>query len=101
VDNADTAPKCIVTHGDFDWQGDEPLCHPWDRRSSIYELHVRGYTIDPSAGTEFPGTYRGLIQKIPHLMDLGVTAVEVMPAQECGRSELPRINPRTGERLKN
>ena len=68
VDNADTAPKCVVTHGDFDWQGDQPLRHPWGS-TVIYELHVRGYTIDPSAGTEFPGTYRGLIQKIPHLKD--------------------------------
>jgi glycogen operon protein len=100
VDNADTAPKCVVTHGDFDWQGDQPLRHPWGS-TVIYELHVRGYTIQPSAGTDFPGTYRGLIQKIPYLKELGVTAVELMPVQECGGSELPRINPHTGERLKN
>ena len=100
VDNADTALKCVVTHGDFDWQGDQPLRHPW-ASTVIYELHVRGYTIDPSAGTEFPGTYRGLIQKIPHLKELGVTAVELMPVQECGESGLPRVNPHTGERLKN
>jgi glycogen operon protein len=100
VDNADTAPKCVVTHGDFDWQGDQPLRHPWGS-TVIYELHVRGYTIDPRAGTEFAGTYRGLIQRIPYLKDLGVTAVELMPVQECSESELPRVNPHTGEPLKN
>ena len=70
VDDAAAAPKCIVTHEDFDWQGDQPLRHPWTS-TVIYELHVRGYTIDPSAGVRFPGTYRGLIEKIPHLKDLG------------------------------
>jgi len=100
VDNADTAPKCVVTHEDFDWQGDQPLRHPWES-TVIYELHVRGYTIDPRAGTEFAGTYRGLIQKIPHLKDLGVTAAELMPVQECSESELPRVDPHTGGSLKN
>jgi glycogen operon protein len=100
VDNADTAPKCVITHGDFDWQGDQPLRHPW-ASTVIYEMHVRGYTIHPSAGTAFPGTYRGLIEKIPHLKDLGVTAVELMPVQECSESRLPGVNPRTGEHLKN
>ena len=52
----------------------------------IYELHVRGYTIHPTAGVPFPGTYRGLIQKIPYLKDLGVTAVELMPVQEFNES---------------
>ncbi len=100
VDNADTALKCVITHGDFDWQGDQPLRHPWES-TVIYEMHVRGYTIHPSAGTAFPGTYRGLIEKIPHLKDLGVTAVELMPVQECSESELPWVSPHTGQRLKN
>ncbi|HXJ79959.1 MAG TPA: glycogen debranching protein GlgX [Candidatus Methylomirabilis sp.] len=100
VDNADTAPKCVIPHGDFDWQGDQPLRHPWGS-TVLYEMHLRGYTIDPSADAEFPGTYRGLAQKIPHLKDLGVTAVELMPVQECSESELPRVNPHTGELLKN
>ena len=100
VDNADTAPKCVITHGDFDWQGDQPLRHPW-ASTVIYEMHVRGYTIHPSAETAFPGTFRGLIEKIPHLKDLGVTAVELMPVQECSESELPGVNPLTGQRLKN
>ncbi len=100
IDDAATAPKCIVNHADFDWQGDQPLRHPWET-TVIYELHVRGYTIHPTAGVPFPGTYRGLIEKIPYLKDLGVTAVELMPVQEFNESHLLRVNPQTGERLKN
>jgi isoamylase len=100
ADDAATAPKCIVTHTDFDWQGDQPLRSSWES-TVIYELHVRGYTIDPSGGVSFPGTYRGLVEKIPHLKELGVTAVELMPVLEFNENHLMRINPQTGKRLKN
>ena len=62
---------------------------------------MRGYTVHPSAGVSFPGTYRGLVEKIPYLKDLGVTAVELMPVQEFNERHLSRVNPQTGERLKN
>ena len=100
IDNAGSAPKCVVTHEDFDWHGDQPLRLPWTS-TVIYELHVRGYTIDPSAGVQSPGTYRGLIEKIPYLKDLGVTAVELMPVQEFNEHDSSRVNPTTGERLRN
>jgi glycogen operon protein len=99
TDNAGCAAKCVVTHEDFDWQGDQPLRHCWSS-TVICELHVRGYTIHPSAGVEAPGTYRGLMQKIPYLKDLGVTAVELMPVQEFNRHAWG-VNPGTGERLTN
>jgi glycogen operon protein len=99
-DDASIAPKCVVTHADFDWRGDQPLRHPWES-TVIYELHVRGYTIHPSALVQTPGTYRGLIEKIPYLKDLGVTAVELMPVQEFNENESSHVNPQTGERLKN
>ena len=83
ADSAATAPKSVVTHADFDWRGDQPLRLPWES-TVIYELHVRGYTVHPSAGVSFPGTYRGLVEKIPYLKDLGVTAVELMPVQVDG-----------------
>ena len=89
ADDAATAPKCVVTHADFDWQGDQPLRHSWES-TVIYELHVRGYTVHPSAGVSFPGTYRGLIEKIPYLKDLGVTAVELMPVQEFNENHILR-----------
>ncbi len=100
VDNAGSAPKCVVPYEDFDWEGDQPLRLPWTS-TVIYELHVRGYTIDPSAGVQSPGTYHGLIEKIPYLKDLGVTAVELMPVQEFNDYESLRSNPQTGERLRN
>ena len=48
----------------------------------IYELHVRGYTKHGSSGVKFPGTFEGLKEKIPYLVELGVNAVELMPIFE-------------------
>jgi isoamylase len=74
-------PKCVVIDDSFDWQGDRHL-----RRgladTVIYEMHVRGFTADPSSGVAHPGTYAGVIEKIPYLQSLGVTAVELMPIHE-------------------
>jgi isoamylase len=74
-------PKCVVVDDAFDWQGDRHL-----RRgladTVIYELHVRGFTADPSSGVASPGSYLGVIEKIPYLKSLGVTAVELMPVHE-------------------
>ncbi|HZT71086.1 MAG TPA: glycogen debranching protein GlgX [Terriglobia bacterium] len=100
ADNAATAPKSVVSHPDFDWQDDQPLRLP-SESTVIYELHVRGFTIHPSAGVAAPGTYKGLTEKIPYLKDLGVTAVELMPVQEFNEYHMPRINPHTGKRLRN
>jgi glycogen operon protein len=74
-------PKCVVVNDEFDWQGDRHL-----RRSLpetiIYEMHVRGFTHSRSSGVDHPGTYLGIIEKIPYLQSLGVTAVELMPVHE-------------------
>ena len=99
-DNAASAAKCVVTHEDFDWQGDQPLRRPWTS-TVIYELHVRGYTIGPHAAVQSPGTYRGLVDKIPYLKDLGVTAVELMPVQEFNEHDPLRTDPTTGAPLRN
>ena len=74
-------PKCVVVDEHFDWEGDRHL----RRRLSetvIYEMHVRGFTRSRSSGVEHPGTYLGVIEKIPYLQSLGVTAVELMPVHE-------------------
>ncbi len=100
IDDVSSAPKCVIPHLHFDWRGDQPLSRPWTS-TVIYELHVRGYTVRPSAGVRSPGTYRGLVEKIPHFKELGVTAVELMPVQEFNENECSRVNPQTQERLKN
>jgi len=100
LDNAGTTPKCIFTHDDFDWEGDAPPKHPASD-TVIYETHVRGFTVHPSSGVAHPGTFTGLIEKIPYLQDLGVTAIELMPVLEFNENESNRVNPVTGETLKN
>lgn len=67
----------------------------------IYELHVRGYTIDPSSGVRKPGTFGGLAEKLDYLQWLGVTAVELLPVDEFDENDCAYVNPLTGERLKN
>jgi glycogen operon protein len=69
--------------------------------SILYELHVRGYTIDPSSGVRHPGTFAGLIEKIEHLKSLGVTTVELLPIDEFDENDCPFVNPLTGELLHN
>ena len=100
VDNAGTTPKSIITRDDFDWGTDTPPKHSASD-TVIYETHVRGFSIHASSGVANPGTYAGLIEKIPYLKDLGVTAIELMPVLEFNENELQRLNPITGEKLKN
>jgi isoamylase len=100
VDDAGAMPKCVFTHEHFHWQDDRLLRHPWSK-TVIYEIHIRGFTIHLSSGVEHPGTYRGLMEKIPYLKDLGVTAVELMPVQEFNEHQVTGINPHTGQPLRN
>lgn len=100
VDDAGAMPKCVFTHEHFHWHDDRPPRHPWSK-TMIYEAHVRGFTIHPSSGVEHRGTYRGLMEKIPYLKELGVTAVELMPVHEFNEGQVPRINPQTGKPLRN
>jgi isoamylase len=97
---AATLPKCIVIDESFDWQGDRPLNYPL-RESIIYEAHIRGLSLHGSAEVKHPGTYRGAMEMIPYLKDLGITSVEFLPIQEFDEFEIPRHNPLTGERLTN
>jgi isoamylase len=95
-DNAAFAMKSVVADpGRYDWEGDVPL-----RRSFaeivIYELHIGGFTRHPSSGVAPArrGTYAGLIEKIPYLKDLGVTAVELLPVFQFDPQDAPqgRVN---------
>ncbi|MBS1212306.1 MAG: glgX, partial [Proteobacteria bacterium] len=100
MDDAGSMPKCVFTHEHFHWQDDLSLRHPWSK-TVIYEIHIRGFTIHPGAGVAHPGTYRGLMEKIPYLKDLGVTAVELMPVFEFNECQVLGINPQTGKPLRN
>lgn len=100
VDNAGAMPKCVFTQEYFAWHEDRPPRHPWSK-TVIYETHVRGFTIDPSSSVEHPGTYRGLVEKIPYFKELGVTAVELMPVQEFNEHQVTSIHPQTGQPLRN
>ncbi len=83
-------PKSVVIDDSFDWQGDRHL-----RRgladTVIYEMHVRGFTQSPSSGVANPGTYLGVIEKIPYLKSLGVTAVELMPLHDFPTESLAGV----------
>ena len=89
--NTATAMKSVVADpGAYDWDGDAPL----NRRMTdtvIYELHVRGFTRDASSGVAAAkrGTYAGLIDKIPYLRDLGITAVELLPVFQFDPQDAP------------
>jgi len=88
----------LIVRNQYDWEDDQPLnIHLAD--SIIYELHVRGFTRHPSAKVKHPGTFRGLIEKIPYLQELGITAVELLPINEFDETHNDKINPATGKRL--
>jgi len=80
-DNAASAMKSVVANpAGYDWEGDAVIRRPF-AETIIYELHVAGFTRHPSSGVApgTRGTYAGMIEKIPYLQDLGVTAVELLP----------------------
>jgi len=95
-DNTATAMKSVVADPSaYDWEGDTPLHRP-SSRTIIYEMHVRGFTRHPSSGIaeEKRGTFAGLIEKVPYLRELGVTAVELMPVFQFDTQDSPpgRVN---------
>jgi len=87
--NAGKAPLGVLTGARkrFDWQGDHRPRHEAD--TVIYELHVGGFTRNPNSGVRdgARGTFTGLVEKIPHLKDLGITVVELMPVFQYDPSD--------------
>jgi isoamylase len=84
----------------FDWEGVEPPNIPY-QDLIIYEMHVRAFTRHHSSKVAHPGTYLGVIEKIPHLKKLGVNAVELLPIYEFNECENERKNPKTHRQLYN
>lgn len=88
-DNAANIPKCVVVDQAFTWGGDQHPKTPWDR-TVIYEVHVKGLTAQhPEVPDHMRGTYSALTTPavIDHLLELGVTAVELLPAHHFVRDK--------------
>ena len=89
-DNCAQAMKSVVVDpSTYDWEDDTHPRIPY-ARTVIYELHVGGFTRHPSSGIapEKRGTYSGLVEKIPYLKDLGITAVELLPIQQFDEQDV-------------
>ena len=90
-DNAASAMKSVVADTSaYDWEDDVPLNRPFGQ-TVIYEMHVKGFTRHPNSGVapEVRGTYVGLLDKIPYLQGLGITAVELLPVFQFDVQEAP------------
>ncbi|MGW5646091.1 glycogen debranching protein GlgX [Saccharopolyspora sp. NPDC003752] len=99
-DNSSTAMRSVVLDtGRYDWEGDAPPRIPL-ADTVIYEMHVAGFTKSPTSGAAAPGTFRGVIEKIPYLVDLGITAVELLPVFDFDATEVLRTSP-DGAELRN
>ncbi|MGF1655151.1 MAG: glycogen debranching protein GlgX, partial [Actinomycetales bacterium] len=100
-DNVATAMRAVVVDlDDYDWEGDAPLRRPM-AESVVYEMHVGGFTRSPTSGVAAPGTFSAIVEKIPYLTELGVTAVELLPVLHFDPSDVGGTNPVTGEPLTN
>ena len=72
--------SAVVDLSAYDWEGDQPLRRPL-HDTVVYEAHLRGFTARSNSGVAASrrGTYAGFIERIPYLVDLGVSAVELLP----------------------
>lgn len=80
----------VIDASGYDWEGNKPLDRPMEE-SVIYETHVRGFTQSPSSGVQHRGTFAGIVEKIPYLKDLGVTAVELLPVFDFDETDVLRV----------
>jgi isoamylase len=100
-DNLESSMRGVIVDGrGYDWEGDTPLHTPM-ADTIVYEMHVRGFTMSPTSGVEHPGTFAGLIEKIPYLQELGITAVELLPVFAFDEQEVRGINPLDASELRN
>ncbi len=92
-DNIATSMRSVVIDvSGYDWEGDTPINRPMEE-TIIYEMHVAGFTKSPTSGVEGvkAGTFSGLIDKIPYLQKLGITAVELLPVFDFDSKENVRV----------
>ncbi len=84
ADSANSMSRAVVTINHFDWGNDRRLRIPWEE-TIVYECHVKGFTAKlPGIPDDIRGTYSGLAHPaaVQHFLDLGVTAVELMPVHQ-------------------
>jgi len=90
VNNAQHGYRARVVQSNFDWGDQRHHSIPMEDLI-IYELHVRGFTMDESSGVKHHGTFEGLREKIPYLKELGVNQIQCMPVyefEECGKTKV-------------
>ncbi len=91
-DNLATSMRGVVIDtANYDWEGDKPLNHLMSE-TIIYEMHVGGFTKSSTANVKHPGTFSAMIEKIPYLKELGITAVELLPIFEFDDTEVRYVN---------
>lgn len=94
-DNLRVSMRGIIVDNGYDWEGDTPL--PLVHETCvIYEMHVGGFTRHPSSGVKHPGTFAGLIEKIPYLQQLGITHVELLPVMAFDEQDVPENTAKLG-----
>lgn len=99
-ENLETSMRSVVIDSTiYDWKGDKKINRPM-KDTIIYEMHVGGFTKGEGANVENPGTFKGVIEKIPYLKSLGITAVELLPVFEFDSKEVLKQKD-SGEILKN
>lgn len=89
--SANAMKSVVVDSTAYDWESDAPLCRP-SSRTIVYEMQVGGFTKNPNSGVaeKARGTFRGLIEKIPYLIDLGISAVELLPVFQFDAQDCPK-----------
>jgi isoamylase len=99
-DRVHTPRGKVILDSSFDWQNVPQPRLPMEELI-IYEMHVRSFTQHPSSQVKNPGKFLGIIEKIPHLKNLGINAIELMPIYEFDECSNHFINPKTHQKLKN
>lgn len=91
ADNLATSMRSVVIDREkYNWEDDKPLQRPINE-SIIYEVHVGGFTRNKNSGSKNPGTFKGIIDKIPYLKELGINTVELLPVFEFDSKEILKI----------